>query len=307
MNVPRRHHLVPKFLLKRFAKGDKIAMTRRDDLKQMKVIVTSPQKAATQTDFYAIEDKYGNKSISVEAYLSNVEGNAATVIRDILLAGGFPPSESDKAALAQFMAFQIARGQNQRAALRQLYEHIHAMAKRGPSVEVVRDYLRSNLGRVPTDDEIEAQQSRNGAHIPDLPSSRQIANQHLSTMFEVAENTAHYIASRCWQLFTFQTPSLLTGDAPVVCTDPFAPVAGVANADTIFFPLDPTHALALWREDRGEGVFPCGKIESQYINMNVAFDSYNWIHFRPGSHPLDGFELPERGPMVQSGAGSGEL
>ncbi|NUQ75260.1 MAG: DUF4238 domain-containing protein [Polyangiaceae bacterium] len=296
MSVPRRHHLVPQFLLRRFAKREQIAMVRRNSPHDPPII-TALKKAAVHTDFYTLDFPDGRRSTEMESILSDIENEAAGVIRGLDTRGGFPPSREQKFQLSRFMAYQFMRGVAFRESIQQTHQIFSEFASEGPPTEQVRKALRERLQREPTD--LEVEESRRNVNVPPLPSTNQIKAQHIVTMIDVAESRAALLLGRSWQLFKFPTPILITGDAPVVPATPFRGPVGLVNADEILFPIDPLHALVLWLDERDERIIDGDEAESRYINAQVALQCYSWIYFRPPHNPIADLDLSPRGPIVR--------
>ncbi|MCX6726230.1 MAG: DUF4238 domain-containing protein [Candidatus Shapirobacteria bacterium] len=74
------HHYVPKFLLEYFSENGKLWVYDRknNEYRLQPIISTTGDKA-----FYTFMDKDGNKSDEIEKLFTQIEGNAATVIRSI--------------------------------------------------------------------------------------------------------------------------------------------------------------------------------------------------------------------------------
>lgn len=303
-NVPRRHHFVPQFLLKRFAKNERIAMVSRSEPARAP-IVTNTKNAAVQTDFYTITKEDGQRSTELESYLSQVEGDASATIQRMSVNGGFPPSEADKERLARFLAFQLERGQDTRGWMKAAHEHLAQMAAEGPPIELVRDDLRKRLGREPTAEEIDQHRRLSAYELPQA-SDALIQERHTYEMAERAEYLARFFLTRTWRLATFSTPSLLTGDLPVAIACSFPGPAGLLNADWILFPLDPMRALVLALEGGPEQPIVAPRTVADYINSCVAIRCYKWIFHRPNHNPIAGINLPARSPMVISRVGEDE-
>lgn len=99
-------------------------------------------------------------------------------------------------------------------------------------------------------------------------------------------------------IIEFDAPMLLTSDEPVATgvdtQTPHRP-AGVLNADSLFFPLDPRHALVMMRPDLQDRPHAWGKGElaqARAINQFVAFRGNRQIFFHPDSDPLSDLEIP---------------
>ncbi|MDE0400321.1 MAG: DUF4238 domain-containing protein [Candidatus Poribacteria bacterium] len=98
-----RTHYVPKFYLKNF--GDRIYQY---DKQTGKVRQSTPDNVAFQRDFYV--DSNNNATLKLEGAMSQIEGNASTVISDIIGNGSIIGlSDICRAKLCQFVALQFAR------------------------------------------------------------------------------------------------------------------------------------------------------------------------------------------------------
>lgn len=111
------HHYVPRFLLKNFCStAPKIwAYDKATD----RSFETNVQNVAGERDFY--EAEIGDKVVSLEAGLSDMESKTKAVIDRILLERSIASlSEDDRLRIALFVAVQMRRVPNQRESLRAL-------------------------------------------------------------------------------------------------------------------------------------------------------------------------------------------
>lgn len=82
MTSPKRHHLVPEFFLRRFAKDDKVLVVSRNDLKHR--FLSSVDNALVQRHFYTLDFEEG-KDLAVEHMLDTaVESPASRAIRRVI-------------------------------------------------------------------------------------------------------------------------------------------------------------------------------------------------------------------------------
>lgn len=75
MNAPCRQHLVPRFLLERFARRDRITMVNGGDLGRRHEV--SVRDATVHRDFYTLEGDGLPADYAVEHHSSEIEGKAA--------------------------------------------------------------------------------------------------------------------------------------------------------------------------------------------------------------------------------------
>jgi hypothetical protein len=83
---PRRHHLVPRFYLERWAVNERVRVV--DLIRSRNAYELSPAQAAVETDFYRLDEPDGDTSpVHWEVWLSEVEEKAAATIACIDAAG----------------------------------------------------------------------------------------------------------------------------------------------------------------------------------------------------------------------------
>jgi hypothetical protein len=232
---------VPKSYLRRFAdESEQIAVVRRDGSKRF---VTSIERAAAETDFYAVETPDG-RSQDVERMFSQIEGAAHEAIERVL-SGTFPPSPEDRERIAWFVAVQFVRGRDMRQAYTAIIEYFTKLQVVNVSEAQVRATFAKD-GKTPTDDEVADVVAF--ASDPSAYSIEPSRNWLVSLMLRQPPKLVPMVAARQWQLARFAVPVLLTSDSPVILwchTPPPAPYGlGFATADEFGFPLDRHHLLA---------------------------------------------------------------
>ena len=84
MSDPKRHHYVPKMLLKRFVDNNGNLWVYRKDSSDQKVFPAKPDNVFLETDLYTQFDQTGTKDTSVEKQFSTLEGQADLVIEKII-------------------------------------------------------------------------------------------------------------------------------------------------------------------------------------------------------------------------------
>jgi hypothetical protein len=117
-------------------------------------------------------------------------------------------------------------------------------------------------------------------------------------VFEQAEKLIPALYPRGWLIMEFDGPLLLTSDEPVAAgvdsQNPHRP-AGVGNADSIFFPLDPSHALVMMHQhlrSKPHAWVKASPTEAKANNQFVAFRGNRQIFYHPDSDPLSDLEIP---------------
>lgn len=300
MSDPKRHHIVQESILRRFAVNDKIIMVPRSGGKK---ITVSPKNCAVEKQFYTVEKQDGTKSYEIESLLSEMENAAITIIRKID-AGLFPLSNDDRECLALFMAIQSSRGRD----TRDLQEEAMTEMTRMIARVVPREYIKATMtknGQEPNAEEVDQQLSalRQASVTLDVVVHQ---NQHIKAMMRDTLNLLPYFINRRWTLVQSKSPCLLISDRPIVLVrkpDPERPHLGVgpANAELIFFPLDPHKALALWKTPGTPGITEITAKHAHALNTYTANQAYKWIFHSPEHDPLANLTLRPAGPRVVSG------
>lgn len=188
--VGARHHVVPKFLLERWAGADG----------QVQVYSRVEQRIGTRNirdlairDFYTFIDTSGERNSLLESLLGTVETEASVVIRNMLnpfsKLGQMSPA--DLATLAQFAAFQAVRTPRRR---REQELKAEWYAKTMAQGRVSDEYLRQ---------------------ISIVPHQ----NESVGMLGQSAEAIMPFLLARPLALVTLARPLLLIGDEPVIIND----------------------------------------------------------------------------------------
>ena len=116
--VPRKHHLVPRFYLEAWARDGMLRATRIDTDESY---LTSPEKAARETDFYRVAsqdlDELAIPPIVVEHLLGKLESEAATVVARLRTEVAPRLTEQERMSLSVFLGVQFTRGRRERESL----------------------------------------------------------------------------------------------------------------------------------------------------------------------------------------------
>lgn len=306
MAATSRHHLIPQFLLRRFADADrKLVQVRRDALDLP--LLTSVKNACNEAGFYRLEaedlepdHRAGHDPESIERSLSVFEQRAERSIQHLLNSSPPWPVKVHY-DLANFVALQYARGWRFRAELnelgtlamrRELLSHPRVLE------EEARRFLRS-CGMAPTRTAVA--QLINSTYGPDGPrlvlgkahaiqASLGFALQTLSPMLWTRPLCLRHLA---------EDAPLLISDNPVVTWAPGHAderVVALADAATITLPLGPHLALSFCSRGN-DTISQAGTTRARQINTAVADGADRWIYHHPETTPLQGLHLPAEKPL----------
>ena len=113
MNRPKRHHYVPEMLLRNFTNKNGRLHFFRKSSKEKCILETEPRNFCVECELYTVYDSAGAADASLEKYLSQLEGEAAPVIKKIIdkaRAGELPRlTSSEKETWDRFLICQWAR------------------------------------------------------------------------------------------------------------------------------------------------------------------------------------------------------
>jgi hypothetical protein len=297
----KRHHVVPQFYLRRFAdKSETIAVVDRDD--PTKRFKTSVRNAAVEGWFYGIPTEEGWDTI-IEDTLATLEGIASHDIPR-LAEGRSSTLDAFRKRLSFFMAVQFVRGRGPRQAMIDFQKEIFKKtlqlstpqmfqaqsARHGESITIEQARELAAMGQDPT---LQVEFQRIGPR--QLPADSLV---NAADVFKQGEKLIRFFYMRKWMLADFGAPLLLTSDEPVATgvdmTDPQRS-AGLANADSIVFPLDPQRALIMMRPDFQAPAHRWVKgtaQEAKAINQLVSFRGMRQIFHHPDTDPLADLEIP---------------
>jgi hypothetical protein len=223
-SVGSRHHIVPKFLLDRFAVDEKV---RVRDL-QTKAARTAHTATLAYRDFYtAVTDQSGSHILDgrLEQTLSKIEGWAATLLRRVDAAPTEEMSGDDRAHLAQFLSFQLVRGVRQRMEIELMAEY-HAktlLGRNGVDAETarraaIRDARRR--GKTPSRGNRSWMPKSSEKRLPDSALRRLMIrphpNEHLAIIGQLSKTLFPYLLTRPVTVVDLDQPLLLIGDEPVL-------------------------------------------------------------------------------------------
>ncbi|WP_328591587.1 DUF4238 domain-containing protein [Arthrobacter terricola] len=296
--VGKRHHIVPRFLLARFASEDgKLRVRNRRD---GKASTRSINDLAVRDFYTAVTDSSGLDS-SLESLLSTVEAGTAEILRQHLDFRAFVKPRAftleERATLDAFVAMQAVRGMRIRR-----------------SIEVIADYSVKLLNP----DRITEEDIRDVDFVPH-------PNDHLKMFGNLAERAEETLKTRSTSLIHLDKPLLIIGDEPVLVeserdesvkrgaskpgTAPEDLVRleggrGFANAEVIMLPVTPAVLLAYWppgRRNLPAEVHLIGEETQSFgeeLNLLMTGSAIDWVAARPDHPSFDSLELPPPQPLL---------
>ncbi len=282
--VPRKHHLVPRFYLEAWARDGHLRATRLDAGESF---TTSPEKAARETDYYRIAsqdiDENEIPPNLIEHLLGKVEGEAAKVITRLRVEPAPNLSQNERFALAVFIGVQFTRGRRERELRAAMANETFKLRYGGLTDAGIAEAL-SRGGREASDTAIaESREFIDGlvsGEIVVAPKQAASIGLALRTGIEIGAE----VSAREWVVAS-APPVVITCDEPVVCIDgpgsPRGEHAGLTAA-LVAFPLAPDRILLI----TSEGV----RVENHLSHADVA--DLN-LEILASSHSL-AFELPGR-------------
>lgn len=294
---PRRHHLLPRFYIDRWAVNNRVRVV---DLRRGRTAYElAPENAAIETDFYRLEENDGMSPVYWEAWLSEVEGRAAAAFAAI---DQHPLNELDdqkRQWLCLFLSVQMTRGRKTREQRRAMLaeELTQVLDMQGPGVlaEELRQGDLFSYGPDESVDTIMADVARFRQDPSQLPLTK---DQDLKTFAHLATRVAGILMTRHMALYR-TLRAIVTSDEPVVEMHEHmaapALLGGVWGAPIYSFPIDPHTVLALYRRDieprRPGSTLSAG--ETLDLNVALASHAHSFIVARPGDRIGERLFLPD--------------
>lgn len=295
--MAQQQHLVPKWLLKRFAnEAGQVAAFRRSTGHRF---VASVDKVEKVGGFFNVDDPSPER---IETnILAPIDDHARRAV-EALHGGEFPVSPQTRDALAWFLAVQIGRGRAFEHMTKALEDFVgkRILRQRLPTKESMREPWPN--GRVLSEEEVESLYHvlyENPASITvEWPQEKRIL-----AMLRVAQETNSYIWQMSYSIVHCDEPLVITDSPVVLVKDPELPPhlsAGLLTAKEIRVPIG-RHLLLLLRprsRECREQLYRVPADTSAQINRYNAAWAFDWIYHHPADDPLRGIELPAEGPRV---------
>lgn len=237
----KKHHYVPKLYLRKFANGaDQITTVQLPGGVRYTSSVTD---TGSENRFHTIPQNPANPEVLEDAF-GDLEDAAAPVLRNIE-SGAWPLSLDDRVTVGTFVTIQALRVPEQRRLMKSLQVSMVQREARYVAEHGAAQWFADHGVRV---DEERAREEWQRVIDGDEPLVAIDAAYHAEQIAIHADTVLPHLLARPWTMVRFDTPSLLTSDAPVSLhdvSDGRPGRWGLLNAPTITVPLSRTTALLL--------------------------------------------------------------
>lgn len=249
---PRRHHLVPKFYLERWAVDNRVLVT--DLANDKRSFPVTSKNALVETDYYRVPagSVQGGSAVVWEAWLSKIEGDAAGVFAAIDAGGLMSLDQKQHSQLLHFLGVQITRSRTHRFRGRWMMGPGYYRAWELHRPGAIEAMLK-RAGQDASAEKIAEMEDYFVKVAADPWSVPMAAEQEMDMATRGAELLAETLSSRKFMLYRTAKP-LLTSDEPVVLlhenmASDHPDDGGYFRAPIVAFPFGPRHVLAMFRQD----------------------------------------------------------
>ncbi|MEV5186174.1 DUF4238 domain-containing protein [Streptomyces werraensis] len=286
----RRHHTVPRLLLRRFADGEQIMRVPLDGGERRLVGIAD---VTVRRDFYSMLDENGQLDDTLEDLLGKLENEAAKVIREVV-SGVWPLPSAERAVLAEWMAAQHARIPAARVVNDEIADHLGKTLIAMGGKPGIRRRLEENTEEPVSEEKVEALWQE----LTDFDGyyTEVSVNEHLATMARSMKTAYEVFLARSWGLIRFERRVLIVPDHPVTLareenTPSFRGV-GIGNAAAILVPIDRRAAIMMASPGPDDFIVrPHTKLATE-LNQRFAYNARRELFHHPDDNPLEGVELP---------------
>lgn len=291
-STKRRHHVVPRFYLRRFA--DNAGQVIRVELPGLRRHLLSVNNAAVVNDFYLMEGD-DTATDAFENALSTLEGRAATAFQTLIDQRQLPLDPQVRAVIAVWAAAQHLRTVAARQAGSELTDAAVKLSIAIGGREALGRALETIEGHPATAAEIdEAWQLMTQFEQYRVENAQVL---HLEAIDRRLPSLADAFSQRGWQVVRFSVDALVTTDTPAVLMrgpgdDPRMPV-GTATAGGILVPLDRRIALVMTEPGDPDLELAGDAVLARALNQQVVAQARSAVFHHPEDDPLDGLELPQ--------------
>lgn len=286
----RRHHVVSKFYLRRFANAKQQLM--RHPLVG-KAHLQSVNDATVRKDFYTLT-AHGVEQDAFETHLAELEAEAAAAFTATLRDRAWPPTPEHRFAVSAWIGLQYLRGENNRRMIEELDRAFSKLEVGIATTNQVRERL--NIPAHVPDNAVEAMRAEMLATADTRPID------HRSHLMSIVDNLAGTVASifdrRPWILVDFATDVLGTSDTPVKLVADDAALAagmgvGIVSAKELYVPLSARAALCIGSiggtgpDERGHGHVAFAR----FLNERMLYTARRALYSHPAANPFAGFVM----------------
>ncbi|MFI8633578.1 DUF4238 domain-containing protein [Microbacterium sp. NPDC077663] len=301
-----KHHFVPRSYLRRWADAGEVSVATIATGRRARGGV---RVTAMKRGFYAI-DSYNTDPNAVEKAFGSVEDPGKRVIDKIVDGRNgdvWPLPLDDRVALGAYVALQALRGPEQRLLMQSLQDDMVESETRFVDEHGAAKWFANHGLRLTEERARGAWDSGVGDGKPLVVID---ALYHAQRIANDSDTVMNLFLSRYWTLVRFDTPSLITSDAPVSLNDAHDERGawGFQNAPSISLPLNRTTALVFGAvypsQSEGEteallnGAFDRevegSDIWAQRLNARTAHNAEHELYFHPDDAALISSELRTR-------------
>jgi hypothetical protein len=269
-NRAKRHHVVPRFYLRRWAdERDRVYVV---DLAAGHERLSSTESVCVRKDFYTFEAEDGTRSDGFEQVLSGIEGMASSVFRSID-AGAWPLDAEQRGVMANFIALQMARLPDLR---RVLDEAVSKMNERMRQVTLADDdEFEHMILDVVGPDATDADRAQYRAALAEPFDARLTGAGFADMMVEAIDEVLQPIYDMRWTLVEAAEGEFITSDHPIfLWRRPEWPEHlpyGLFTAERAHIPISRQHVLMLTHETGDDERATMRKEAVRLVNANAAF------------------------------------
>lgn len=287
MPIPKRHHYLPAAYLAGFTRGrtadsEFVVYDREENTYR----IQTPKNTGVQNHYYSMETIHGERSTRAEECLSQVEGIAMPLIRQLETRGRV--TVPDKLNLAVFVALLFTRVPRYERAIREMtnavYKHTHEIAF--ATVERTEYWIRRHEEKTGQKVDVTPEQLRDYVQAGEydvVPHQ----NTVVRNMFDSASKFSLLIAQMTWLVAIAPVEtSFITSDAPFVITPPerwHGPFGFGTPGATTLIPLSQQVCLCIGGEASVVAYRNIPKSEVRQVNIAVAQNCERYLIARDES------------------------
>jgi len=303
LEEPRvRHHYVPQFYLKQFARDQAEAALYVVDLETRRSFTTGTRAIALERHFHTIEVA-GQPSDIVERALADFEGSVAAALSHILNRG-FLGGDADAQTLLFFATLLLLKNPAVRAKMDDAVNTFMKMVGKAQAsnAEAFAEHITEMMadGSMPADTDVDALR---GALLEGSHTISMATGGHLQNELENAHDLYPFVVGRNWHFLIAKAGQFITSDRPVVlnwANPQTAEPPGLAlKGSRVLFPLAPTVAINGGLElsnqtielDRGGVARINGRIIRQARRQIYARDDGFEYQLKEDEEPRSGCDL----------------
>ena len=304
-SAPRKHHLIPRSYLERWAEKNKIRVVhlKDGDPGERTTFLTSPSRAAKRTDFYLLdpspEDPENTPSLFNEVVFGRLE-NRVKLVLDSLCNGQQlnQLTGSAQVDLLLYISMQFCRGETFRRDQTTMWIHrFERVLEHDRRALAFLSYSRTTASGK---EALLRQQITESEEFIERIRSGKERNVFGVWMAEAVALVSADFDRRTW--FVIETAGdLITCDEPVVyIAGPGFPrdeQGGPEESAVVVFPVSPKFLLAGFRRDaipRGGVYSPLTIDETREINMQIMVAANRELYERPVSSVSESIILSPR-------------